>query len=64
MSTAAQTLTQYNRAGIYADVSSNAVQVYMNLVHDCADQVLYWNVQPDGNTPLVRQPRDISMPLL
>ena len=39
-------------AGIYADVSSNAMHITSNVVHDVADQVLYWNVQPNGKVPL------------
>jgi hypothetical protein len=42
----------FGGAGIYADVSSNAMHITSNVVHDVADQVLYWNVQPHGTVPL------------
>ena len=42
----------FGGAGIYADVSSNAMHITSNVVHDVADQVLYWNVQPGGEVPL------------
>ena len=43
----------FGGAGIYADVSSNAMHITSNVVHDVADQVLYWNVQPSGKVPLL-----------
>ena len=42
----------FGGAGIYLDVSSNAVQVEGNVVFGVGDQPFYWNIQPGGQYPL------------